>query len=327
MSLFLRCLVFLACIPSGGALLLKVWGLSNMRTGGLIFLACLPVFPLVYGWAGRREADLARAIRLGFWGGLAGTLGYDLVRIPFHLWGMRVFAPIQAYGVWLLDAERSSGWTEAVGWSYHFSNGITFGLMYALWFGRRHWGWGLLWGLALESIILSTPFARIFHMQGNLQAIALAYFAHLFYGYPLGFMVFKWKEMDARLSAMAASLKLGMASLLLAFIFSGIPDDRSSSVAPHTLQVAGNRLIPTWVRLPGPGKVQLINPGPQAVRILQPRGQGELELAAGQSSDWHFEEPGIYQCYVQRPGRSVSSFIIIEPVESESRPVSQRGGS
>lgn len=323
MSLFLRCLVFLACIPSGGALLLKVWGLTSMRTGGLIFLACLPVFPLVYRWACRHDEELARAIRLGCWGGLAGTLGYDIVRIPFHLWGMRVFAPIQAYGVWLLEAERSSGWSEAVGWSYHFSNGITFGLMYALWFGGRHWGWGVLWGLALETIVLSTPFARIFHMQGNTQAIAIAYFAHLFYGYPLGSMVARWKAMDARLSAMASSFKLGLATLLLAFIFSGLPGDRSSSVAPHTLQVAGNRLIPTWVRLLGPGNVQLANPGQQPVTLLQPSGKRELELAAGQSSEWRFEEPGIYQCYVRSQGRSVSSFIIIEPVELPGR-VSER---
>ncbi len=76
--------------------------------------------------------------------------------------------------------------------------------------------------------------------------------------------------MDARLCAVAASFKLGMATLLLAFIFSGLPDDRSSSVAPHTLQVAGNRLIPTWVRLLGPGNVHLaIRMAHQRARTLQ----------------------------------------------------------
>jgi hypothetical protein len=315
MSLFLRSLAFLACIPSGGALLLKVWGITSMMTGGLIFLACLPVFPLVHRWACSHDPSLARAFRVGCWGGLVGTLGYDIVRVPFHLWGVRVFAPIQAYGVWLLDAQQSSGWTDAVGWLYHFSNGVTFGLMYALVLGGRHWGWGVLWGLALETIVLSTPFARIFHLQGNTQAIAIAYFAHLAYGYPLGFMVAHWEDMDLRLSRMAGSVKLGGAALLLAFIFSGVPGDRSSSVPPQTLQVQGRRLIPTWVRLPSAGAVNLTNPGPLAVTVVQPSGKRELDLAAGQTAQWTFEQTGIYQCYVRTTGRSKSSFIIIEPVE------------
>lgn len=316
MSMVLRCLAFLACIPSGGALLLKVWGITSMLTGGLVFLACLPVFPLVYWWACRHDPTLARAFRVGCWGGLIGTLGYDIVRIPFHLWGVRVFAPIQAYGVWLLDAQQSSGWTDAMGWLYHFSNGVTFGLMYALWMGGRHWGWGLLWGLALETIVLSTPFAQIFHLQGNTKAIAIAYFAHLAYGYPLGHMVAQWEEMDQRLSEMAGNLKLGGAVLLLAFIFGGVPGDRSSSVSPRTLQVQGGRLVPTWVRLSAVGSVQLSNPGPEAVTVVQPSGKRELKLGASQTAEWSFEQTGIYQCYVQKPGRSVSSFIIIEPVEN-----------
>lgn len=287
-----------------------------MLTGGLIFLACLPVFPLVYRWACQNDPALARAFRVGCWGGLVGTLGYDIIRIPFHLWGVRVFAPIQAYGVWLLDAQQSSGWTEAMGWAYHFSNGVTFGLMYALWMGGRHWGWGVLWGLALETIVLSTPFARIFHLQGNTQAVAIAYFAHLAYGFPLGYMVARWEEMDRRLSEMASTVKLGGAVLLLAFIFAGVPGDVSSTVEPGTLRVQGYRLIPTWIRLPSVGSVRLSNPSAEPITIVQPSGKRELELAAGQASEWSFEQPGIYQCYVRSPGRSVSSFIVIEPVEN-----------
>ena len=314
--MWLRCLAFLACIPSGGALLLKVWGVTSMLTGGLIFLACLPVFPLVYRWACRHDASLARAFRVGCWGGLIGTLGYDIVRVPFHLWGVRVFAPIQAYGVWLVDADRSSGWTDAVGWLYHFSNGVTFGLMYALVMGGRHWGWGVLWGLALESIVLSTPFARIFHLQGNTGAIAIAYFAHLFYGFPLGYLVARWEETDLRLSEMAGSVKLGGGVLLLAFLFAGVPGDHQArDLQPQTLRVQGIRLVPTWVRLRAVGSVRLTNPGTEPVTVVQPSGKRELELAGGQTAEWSFEQPGIYQCYVRSRGRSVSSFIMVEPVE------------
>lgn len=315
MSLFLRCLTFLACIPSGGALLLKVWGLTSMQTGGLIFLACLPVFPLVYGWARRHDQNLASAIRVGCWGGLIGTLGYDIVRIPFYLWGYRVFAPIQTYGVWLLDAERSSGWTDAMGWLYHFSNGISFGLMYALVMLGRHWGWGMLWGLALEAIVLSTPFAQIFHLQGNIPAIAIAYGAHLAYGFPLGYMAARWEKAEQTLSETTSTVKLGGAILILGFIFSGVPNDKSHLVPPGTFEVHGYRLVPTWVRLPATGSVKLVNPGQEKVTIVQPSGKREIELEPGQSLDWPFERTGIYQCYIQSPGRSTSSFLIVEPVE------------
>lgn len=303
----LRCLCFLCCIPSGGALLLKVWGIKSMAWGGLLFLACLPVLLLGY----RMDSDLARDLRLGIWGGTLGTLGYDLVRVPLHLAGFRVFAPIQAYGVWLLDADRSSLATEVVGWLYHFSNGISFGIMYALWMGRRHWAWGLLWGLSLEAIVLSTPFARIFHMQGNYQAIAIAYAAHLAYGFPLGYVVGK----RPRVSPGALSL-VGL--LVALFVLGGVPAERERAVRalPGTLRVEGNRLNPNWLRLPGPGVVTVSNPGAQLVTLVDASAHRELVVKGGSSQSWEFSHAGIYQCYIQTGARSVSSFVIVEPVES-----------
>lgn len=317
MSLLLRCLCFLACIPSGGALLLKVWGVTSMAWGGALFLACLPVLIGTYAWAGPggRDPELARALRLGAWGGLAGTLGYDLVRVPMHYLGYRVFAPISAYGVWLLEADRSTGWSEAMGWLYHFSNGLTFGVMYALWLGRRHWVWGLLWGLCLESIILSTPFARIFHMQGNYPAIAIAYGAHLAYGFPLGYLVKRWELGETRLVRQAA---LWAAVLVTAFIVGFIPEGRardSRARAGHFL-VEGPRLNPTWLRLPGPGMLRVANPGASNVTVWDNANRRELVVPGGQMENWRFDRPGIYQCYVKTGQRSISSFVIVEPVES-----------
>ena len=317
MAPWLRLLCFLACLPSGGALLLKVWGITSMAWGGTLFLACLPIFPLAYGWSRRHDASLARALRLGCWGGLLGTLGYDFVRVPFHLYGLRVFAPIQAYGVWLLDADRSSGATAAVGWLYHFSNGITFGLMYALLMGGRHWGWGILWGLTLESIVLASPFARIFHMQGNWPAIAVAYGAHVAFGYPLGYVVARWQEADERLASLPAAIKLSGAALLGGFIFGWMPGERArdARAAPSTMRVEGIGLNPTWLRLRAAGRVDMVNPGSEKVTILQPSGKRQLEVAAQSSQAWEFAQPGIYQCYVQTPNRSISSFVIVEPAE------------
>lgn len=317
-SFLLRSLCFLACIPSGGAILLKVWGLASMAWGGALFLACLPVLLLSYLWARRHDLESARALRLGCWGGLIGTIGYDVVRIPFHLSGFRVFAPIQAYGVWLLDADRSSAITDATGWAYHFSNGISFGVMYALWMGGRHWCWGILWGLTLEAIVLSTPFAGIFSLQGNYPGIAIAYAAHLAYGFPLGTIVYRWQDFDRRFSSLPPAMLAWGAILLAAFTFGSIPGERPRDARSKAgqLQVDGSRLNPTWVRLPAVGTASFVNEGEQSVTLVFPGQNQQLELPARSTTTRNFDKTGIYQCFIKTDRRSISSFVMVEPVEA-----------
>lgn len=289
-----------------------------MAWGGKLFLAGTPILLSAYFWAVKAHGDpeLARALRLGCWGGLAGTIGYDVVRIPMHLIGYRVFAPISAYGVWLLEANRSSAWTEMTGWAYHFSNGLTFGLMYALWMGRRHWAWGLLWGLALESIVLSTPFARIFHMQGNYPAIAIAYGAHLAYGLPLGLVVWRWQESETDLVRQSAWWGLGLVSaFVLSFLPLNLEQDARSQ--PGTFLVEGGRLNPTWLRLNSAGAIGVCNSSPSEVTIVDTANRRQLTVKGGATEKWPFEKSGIYQCYIKTQGRSISSFVIVEPVESQ----------
>ena len=73
-----------------------------------------------------------------------GTIGYDLFRLPFVASGLRVLAPIDSYGVLLLDAHTSSPLSGFAGWVYHFSNGIGFGIAYAaVALGRRRWYWAV----------------------------------------------------------------------------------------------------------------------------------------------------------------------------------------
>lgn len=313
MSLLWRCLLFLACIPSGGAVLLKVWGIAPMAWTGLLFLLCLPVLGLGYVL----RPELRPSLRLGFWGGLLGTIAYDVVRIPFHLVGFRVFAPIETYGVWLLEAPHSTVWSEALGWLYHFSNGITFGLMYALWMGGRHWAWGLLWGVALESIVYSTPFAEIFHLRHNAPALAIAYGAHLAYGYPLGALVAAQDSADERISRLSAVSRWGLVLCVLFFCLSGIPGglSRDQRVQVGRFGVEGIRLHPRWLRIASPGSIEIDNPGSEPVTLIQPSGQRQLEVPARSSRKWSFDRTGIYQVYVRTKDRSKSSFLIVEPVE------------
>jgi len=158
-------------------------------------LVGLPALVVVAGvgiWLARhpeRDIYLRRAMVAGTVGGLLGTIGYDVFRIPFILGGMRLFAPIDSYGVLLLDAAASSQTTGFAGWAYHFTNGIGFGIFFAVVALGRRWPWAVAWALVLETATILTPFADSYGLRGKWDLIAIAYAAHVAYGVPLGLVV------------------------------------------------------------------------------------------------------------------------------------------
>ncbi len=83
---------------------------------------------------------------------------------------------------------------------WHFWNGATFGIIYALVIGKGKWWYGMIWAFIIEIgmmvapylIIMKGPFG-IEHMDGyNLFTITLL--AHLAFGALLGILVQKWKK-------------------------------------------------------------------------------------------------------------------------------------
>ena len=83
---------------------------------------------------------------------------------------------------------------------WHFWNGATFGIVYALVIGKGKWWYGMIWAFIIEIgmmlvpylIIMKGPFG-IEHMDGyNLFVITLI--AHLAFGALLGILVQKWKK-------------------------------------------------------------------------------------------------------------------------------------
>lgn len=183
-----RILAFSLALGSIACLLLMCFRILPMHMAGLLiglpsFLALI----LLHLWA--RKCELSRLdqdLQVGWWGGLLGTLGYDLVRIPIHLLGYNPFGPIRSYGMYLLNTPNSSFLSDLMGVSYHFSNGLSFGILYSLGMRNRHWGWAILWGLLLETMAAVTPFGAIYGLRTNPTLLGIAYFAHLYYGAPLG---------------------------------------------------------------------------------------------------------------------------------------------
>lgn len=191
MNTFLRPMpvsVWIACFGSIAMLIAQVAGVSTMHA--LLLPLALPcALWIAAAWSmsvKRGDTFLSSRLRLGLVGGLWGTVGYDAVRIPLHLMGLNPFPPIRAYGMWVAGMDHATPMTDLVGFTYHISNGITFGIIYALLMTGRHWGWGVLFGLGLEAMAVVTPFGELFGLRAFSQTVIIAFVAHLFYGYPLG---------------------------------------------------------------------------------------------------------------------------------------------
>jgi len=133
------------------------------------------------------HSNVHQVIKVGAIAGLIGTVGYDLFRIPFiYGGGFLLLSPIESYGVLATGANTSNGWTDFIGWAYHFSNGIGFGIAYAALAMHRRWGWGVVYAMALETATVVTPFASAYQLSGKYFVIGVAYAAHVPYGLALG---------------------------------------------------------------------------------------------------------------------------------------------
>jgi hypothetical protein len=138
----------------------------------------LPALVGLLAWALRDRAigsqRLWRGIAVGGMAGLAAAFGYDLFRLPFvsarDLGIERVVPPLPLFKVFPrfgamilgqpLEQSVYAPLTQLVGWAYHFSNGLAFGIMYLALVGdanRRHWAWAVVFAVALELGMLFTP--------------------------------------------------------------------------------------------------------------------------------------------------------------------------
>ncbi|MBI4227004.1 MAG: hypothetical protein HY600_01875, partial [Candidatus Omnitrophica bacterium] len=285
-------------------------GVWSMRRFALV--VWLPIslgMLVVWFWARRADdADFLRRARTGLVGGWLGTIGYDLVRIPFHLAGHNPFPPIRAYGVWLSGVPFSTPWTDLAGFLYHISNGITFGWLYSFLVLRRHWGWGVLWGLALETIAVSTAFGEVFRIRAAYSALSLAYAAHLFYGFPLG-QVCRTPE---RWGRPGWAPRLVFFLLAAWFVAAWQPVGTQPPLRAGEMVIGPRALYPGWADRPLGSDWAISNrlSEPVTVKIRRPsRPLTETEtitLGPGQRRVLRLTERGVYQLGLpDHPWRSV----------------------
>ncbi len=131
---------------------------------------------------------LTNGLWVGLWAGLAATLVYDGVRYLVersHPFGYNGFVPILMFGNWITGQPTSSLAAKLAGWTYHYWNGATFGVIYTLLAGRRRWWWGLGYGILMECCMLGL-FPFFLRVSSKADFIAVSMIGHLAYGAVLG---------------------------------------------------------------------------------------------------------------------------------------------
>lgn len=214
-------------------------------------------------------ADVHRCLVAGTVGGVVGTIGYDIVRIPFLLGGYRLLAPIDSYGVLMLDAVNSSSRTGTAGWAFHTTNGVCFGIAYALVASRRHWGWAVAWAMVLETATVVTPFVGLYGLTTHPWLIVVAYLAHVPYGYAIGVATRSPEatERAVRQFAPRFGTTIMLVTIAAALVLWQRPWSTSARVAEGEAVAAGasavihgaDRMSPHWLRVPVGGCATLRN--------------------------------------------------------------------
>ena len=288
--------VLLAGTPVA-SLLAWVFGLGRFSTWfwlvsapGIVALATIAWFTA----RGGRNPRLHTALVAGTIGGLLGTAGYDLFRLPFAFAGYRLLAPIDSYGVLLLGASSSDALTGFAGWAYHVSNGVGFGIAYAVVALGRRWWWAVLWAMVLESATVLTPFVDTYALRGKWGVIGIAYAAHVFYGVPLG----RWVERaDQRVAQLREDTTRRPAALSLAIVAAGLlvwhqPWTAIGGPAAAT-EVRNGRFVPRWLHVPVDG-CRLVSNGDDE-RYALTGVPGGVELPRRGRARVCFPEPGVHR--------------------------------
>jgi|ERR1700674_1131671 len=163
----------------------------------------MPFFITVIGWPSivlmliiglfswQRKLSFWRRFRAGVVGGAVALIAYDGIRFGLHSLRMFEFYPFQSHRVfgYLITGEPISSQAAAVtGWLYHFWNGFSFAIIYALIAGPARWYWGWVWAMILEIAMLFT-YPSLLDITLNLGFVGVSLIGHTAFGVALGLTV------------------------------------------------------------------------------------------------------------------------------------------
>jgi hypothetical protein len=209
-----RFVVFTLSATSIWCLLSEFYGLCTMRlfTFAILIPASAALIILAVADRLRGGGLLWRGVMIGAIAGFIAACAYDAFRIPFVVaaidkvgpeWlRLPLFKVFPRFGAMILGqpfdaATLDSQFTltaHLLGWIYHFSNGITFGVMYMALVGdasRRSWLWAVLFATGLELAMLFTPYTTFFGIHMTTRFVIVTFTAHAIFGVALGLLA-KW---------------------------------------------------------------------------------------------------------------------------------------
>lgn len=203
-----RSIVFALAATSIWCLMAEMYHLCSMRLFTFaIFVPALGILAVVCGVdLARGPRVLVRNVMLGAVGGIIAAISYDIFRLPFvfarewHIAGivppLNLFKVFPRFGAMILgqpiEQVTYSLGTQITGWAYHFSNGLTFGIMYLAMVGdarRRSWTWAVVMAVGLELAMIVTPYPGIFGITVGTTFVVVTLAAHLIFGVVLGLFV------------------------------------------------------------------------------------------------------------------------------------------
>lgn len=156
---------------------------SFLTLPGLVFLVALTV------WARRSDHRLLfNRLVTGTTAGLLGLVAYDTVRLVAQTLlpvDFDAFASFQIFGTLMTGLGSGSHVALAAGWAYHITNGLTFGIIYALLAGPARWWWGLAWGGTLEFAMM-VVYPSLMHPKSISDFVVISVIGHAVFGSVVG---------------------------------------------------------------------------------------------------------------------------------------------
>jgi hypothetical protein len=190
------------CLISLGAFAGQVYGVIDMTF--VISFFALPAMIIVAGiamWARGSPYQLFyKRLLLGLAIGAVATAAYDFIRVVQQSalpLGFNAFANHPRFGQMIVDQPVTSTAAIAVGWAYHFSNGLTFALCYTLLVGRASWYWGVAFALVLQCLMVAMYPTAFGVSRGNESFLLVSFTGHTVYGTVLGVLNSHFNETEA----------------------------------------------------------------------------------------------------------------------------------
>lgn len=182
----------LGALFSGAALVTHILAGVSLRyallfTGGLVALAVISVWRRA---SPAQRAEVVRTIQVGLVSGLLATIAYDVAKYTLSQWDPSPYNPfeaIRAFGLRLAGPEAPPVLVLGAGSAFHLLNGVSFGVAFCFFLGRRGILPGILWGVFLELFQLSL-FPGWLDIRFYQEFVQVSALSHVVYGAALGYL-------------------------------------------------------------------------------------------------------------------------------------------